>query len=858
MGEVPTTVPYEDLITIFEPEPEEEGGLWLQTNFIALTDKAVADASRIGALEQAGSDARITDLEQSQAAQDVILGTHTSQIGTLTGRVDALEAGGGGGGLVQQGATSGAVYTDLLPDGIDETNLGLNSVGIVADSPGAAATGNTRFRDGGGSLSNAVDGETLVIGDGVNTVTFEFDDDATVAPGNTPVTIGGSWNTTRLNLDAAINGSVLTISSSFGGLTHDNPGSEGNVLITSKHVVEIIVGSEIDGATVVLGDGSLTRRFEFDDDASLFEGTSTAVTIGATPTDSRDNLRAAIDASALDVTTRDSGTTGIIVLLNTAVVPKVKGFTRWSGKITCTGCADGDTVTIETDDTFDDDFFIEKVFEFDDDGIVGVGNIAVTLAGTDNGDAANLRAAIHSYWGSGFNFPYNSKVVGNVVTLQHDRELDSFVGFLDGTGGVTVAGLRSPSINSRRDFSWSGMDGGYHAIVDAASPRGSVYGYNSAVVNSPDGVAVGGNCRVFNANGFQGPSVAAGFDNQVWSSGCNIFGSDCYIGPDAEQSTLIATGGVILDGAFDSVGIGYFVNNDFPRSFALGGGGVAWQDSIAVGESVFAGFNALCLGHDSQIIDYNLSIGNRISMFGGHQNVGIGPQDPAVINRPGFNKAFDVGVDGNGNVGIGAAVQVEGDYITAVGHWSSANFPADHSSLLGARCYIDGHERALLLGADLDSEADDQASMAADKLKLIPQGRTGNGGAIVMAERVVEDITIPQGQGTAGVASATTLAKKGLIFGATARVVTPDVAGATTVDAGITGLGTAAALIDDLDAATGGATKETFGGNDGTAMPVTNSSDKTVTLTTDVNVAVAGGMVVRVEMWFMSLVAPAA
>jgi hypothetical protein len=765
-------------------------------------------------------------------------------------RITALEAAGGG-GLLKQGATSLAVYTDLLPAGIDETDLGPDSFTVAVESPGAASVGFIRFSIAPSPLNNAVDGETVVVGDGTNVVTFEFDDDATVTPGNTPVTIGANWNATRTNLDTAINNSILAVSSSFGTVTNDTPGSHGNVRFKSQYAGDIGISSPVDGEAVAVFDGTFTLRFEFDDDGSTFGG-NTAVTIGGTDTDTRDNLKAAIDGSVLDVTTEAIGATDLRIILNTPQEKTTGHTVRKGGKITCVGCADGDIVTITNLVNTEGDFEPSKTFEFDDDGQVGIGSIAVTLAGTDNGDAANLRSAIFN---AGFFPSFSSKVVANVITLQQNFDSDDTFSPMSSTGGISTVGLQGPSLKNRWDFTLRGMWAGYLPIVDVNSPRTAGFGYNISANNSPDAFVFGSDCQLFDA----AESALGGYFAQVWSPQCAVFGTNLIIDEDAEDSVLLGVNGIINAGAWRSMGLGYQTQNDYPRGFTLGGG-VTWGDAISIGEAAFAGFWAISVGHDTDVNDENIGIGHDITIAGGFKCVGMGPVDDEVRgqDRPGISSfRTNVDLEGDGHVGIGAAVGADNcDYATIVGHWSSCG-QSDHGSALGARCYIGlNHHRALLLGADLDSEAPNQGSMSVEALKLVPQGRQGNGGAIFLAQRVVEDVTIPQGNGSTGFASSGTIAKQGLILGATARVVTPDVAGATTVDVGITGLGTAAALIDDLDAATGGATKESFGGNDGTSMPVTNSTDKTVTLTTNVNVVDVGGLTVRVEVWYMSLVAP--
>ena len=100
-----------------------------------------------------------------------------------------------------------------------------------------AATGSIVTVDG----SLLVDTETFTLDDGVNpAVVFEFDDNATVTPGNVAVTFTGAdpLATVRGAIVTAINTAPsLDITAAPGGagevlLTNDTPGSAGNVTIT--------------------------------------------------------------------------------------------------------------------------------------------------------------------------------------------------------------------------------------------------------------------------------------------------------------------------------------------------------------------------------------------------------------------------------------------------------------------------------------------------------------------------------------------------------------------------------------------------------------------------------------------------
>jgi len=99
------------------------------------------------------------------------------------------------------------------------------------NTPAVAATGSVVL------TADPVDTDTVTIGDGATSVTFEYDNNASVTGGNVLVTIAAAdTTTTTANLQAAIAGSALTItavaSTNTCSLTHNTAGIAGNVTIT--------------------------------------------------------------------------------------------------------------------------------------------------------------------------------------------------------------------------------------------------------------------------------------------------------------------------------------------------------------------------------------------------------------------------------------------------------------------------------------------------------------------------------------------------------------------------------------------------------------------------------------------------
>lgn len=116
--------------------------------------------------------------------------------------------------------------------------------------------------------------------------------------------------------------------------------------------------------------------------------------------------------------------------------------------------------------------------------------------------------------------------------------------------------------------------------------------------------------------------------------------------------------------------------------------------------------------------------------------------------------------------------------------------------------------------------------------------------------RIEELLTIPIGQGAAGVVTAGNLVPaNSTILGVCCRVTQAPGGGATTIDIGRTGGGNLDEFIDGIATALG--TQGTFAANHDAATvgPVLNAAADTLTLTTDVNVAGAD-MKVRIVVFY--------
>lgn len=137
---------------------------------------------------------------------------------------------------------------------------------------------------------STLDGKYLTITDGINTVTFEFDDDSVVTAGRVAVTIGATENDTATNLEAAIAASAL-----------DNDLGVTSSVLLAVVTVTTVTGRDV--GTLVTLDAAITTEVTL---GSVDNGYSaTAPTIGFSEDDTAaltaDRLVTAINAAGLDV-----------------------------------------------------------------------------------------------------------------------------------------------------------------------------------------------------------------------------------------------------------------------------------------------------------------------------------------------------------------------------------------------------------------------------------------------------------------------------------------------------------------------------------------------------------------------------
>ena len=147
-------------------------------------------------------------------------------------------------------------------------------------------------------------------------------------------------------------------------------------------------------------------------------------------------------------------------------------------------------------------------------------------------------------------------------------------------------------------------------------------------------------------------------------------------------------------------------------------------------------------------------------------------------------------------------------------------------------------------------EVDNQAFFSSTTTIYGPVYERGLNGSCLYNFYIAEVLTIPIGQGAAGVVTAANLAPiNSTIISCSCRVTQAPGGGATTIDIGRTGGGNLDEFIDGIGTALG--TTGTFAANHDAATlgPILNGPAQTLTLTTDANVTIAD-MKVRIIVFY--------
>jgi hypothetical protein len=168
----PQVVRYKDTVDLFNPAPVDAGGKLIQDNFQGLADIVVDQEARVVELEDlvGNENSRIVALENSQVVQDGTLTDHESRIVALEGDVGSESETVVSGGFIVQGVISGAIYSDNLPIGVVESDLGLGAIDIqssralatnIAKAAGSVALGKDVKLE-------ATDTDAIAIGNGAS------------------------------------------------------------------------------------------------------------------------------------------------------------------------------------------------------------------------------------------------------------------------------------------------------------------------------------------------------------------------------------------------------------------------------------------------------------------------------------------------------------------------------------------------------------------------------------------------------------------------------------------------------------------------------------------------------------------
>lgn len=273
------------------------------------------------------------------------------------------------------------------------------------------------------------DTDTITINDGLKSVVFEFDSGGGVTGGNTAVTIGGDQDITLANLARAINAADINVEASYDTGTntatiYNLNGAGGSITATSASpdfTVQTFVGGR-DGARGTVNVPPTENCFYplYNDIASV------QTQIGVVRINSFGNHRFCSGLA-------QSGS----ILFNAQV-------------------DDGDQIVIS-------DGIVEHRFEFESGGGVTAGYTAVTIGGTQDISAQNLRDAIML---SNLNVEaiFDDAGTPNTIQLLNHNGTGGSITKVDGDNDMTVTNFSGGTAPAENTF-----DPG-HALLVRTSP----------------------------------------------------------------------------------------------------------------------------------------------------------------------------------------------------------------------------------------------------------------------------------------------------------------------------------------------------------------------------------------------------
>ncbi len=315
----------------------------------------------------------------------------------------------------------------------------------------------------GGATGGIEDGERFTLTDSTGPVVFEFDSNGAVQGTNRTVAFTAA-STKEEIADAIVQAIVVYQAANptrlqgvapqhlGGGRVHIGGPSTVTANTANTTVTQVGTGSPIsDTHRFTVGNGSATRTFEFNSTGGV-TGTNIAIPFDATTTleEYADRIVTAVNGAGLaNVQARNLGN-GVVEFdlpaagsLNATAAPSI----ATSG--TPGGVADGQTFTV-------DNGVSVFTFEFDRNGLVADGNVAVTYTDGATGDA--VATAIAAALGSaGLNL--SPTAVGATVELAGDDEdgvvfngpLNPFV-----DTPITITASRAGVIDAWVDFNQDG------------------------------------------------------------------------------------------------------------------------------------------------------------------------------------------------------------------------------------------------------------------------------------------------------------------------------------------------------------------------------------------------------------------
>jgi hypothetical protein len=243
------------------------------------------------------------------------------------------------------GGTPAVAATGTIVFTLSTNPLDTETITIRDGATAVKATTNVTFV---GNV-NADDADTLILFDGTNTITFEFDNNASVVetPTLRQVVIGANAAATRDALIAKINSSLITLNITAADttvgdprltLTADQPGTVGNTYTAVLSSGPLVVSA----SPFTGGANGTAYTFEFDNNSSIGGG-NIGVLIGATAAITMANLIAAINNSALTITAVDTTVTVPQATLTNDVAGLIgnQTITETGAQITVTGMSGG-------------------------------------------------------------------------------------------------------------------------------------------------------------------------------------------------------------------------------------------------------------------------------------------------------------------------------------------------------------------------------------------------------------------------------------------------------------------------------------------------------------------------------------